>query len=215
MVGKATVGEKGFWLGVGASGLLVGYYLLVGHFQALVIRPTYTIVPDPYMLIAAAFLLGIFAYRQRALFAGLGRDGLIKWFVILMSVSVLALSAAGVVREVGYRLPGVRILLDWEQYAAVRLTQYFEARDRWCPSRRDDCMERAESFFDAEMLAFDARVSEGIVRHHLPKFMFVEGAAFLAMIAAFLGLHRLVMSGRLGQSRYHYIRLFNRYGAEP
>lgn len=216
---KTYLWERVFWLASGVGGALTAYYLTMVRFPELVVQSTYTTLPDLYLSLTAVVLLAAFLYRYRALFLGRTLMGWAKGVAILLMMFALALGSAALVREVAYRLPGVRLLLNSEVYHTVMLDQLLRSMNKYCGSDGDTysgrCPDDAMKLVMARMDGIEAEMGDRLVKSHLARFLFVEGLALMAMVAVFLGLHRLVMSGRLGQSQHHYIRLLNRYGVEP
>lgn len=209
--------EKAFWLVAGVVSVATVYYLTVKRFQLLDVEPTYTTLPDPYLSLAAVVLIIVFAYRQRSLLMARGQEGMAKGLVVLLVVSALAITSAGLVREVAYRLPGVRILLNSELYHTVLADQLIRSMNKYCwgGSYDGSCSDDARRLVAAHMDVIDAEMSGRFIKGNIWRYLFVEGLALLAMVAAFVGLNRLVMSGSLGRSSYYYVRLLNRYGAKP
>lgn len=207
--------QNGFMLlGVALVALMGGYYLAVIRFQTLVMQPTYTVIPDPYLPLVALLLLSVFVYRDRAFFLSRPQGRWAKTLVVLLSMFVIALGCAGAVREAGYRLPGLKIQINWERMSSLKILVYMQSRNHWCPSGEQQCLEEAEPVIDANMTQFDRVATKNIRKEHWLNYLIVEGAALFAMIAAFLGLHRLSMSDYFKESRYRLLRLFNRYGDE-
>lgn len=204
--------EKIFLLLCSVLGGLGAYYLVAIRFPAFHVRPGYTVVPDPYLPLAAFLLLVIFVSRHRSLFLRHLKDGWMKGVTVLWSESVIALSVAALVREVGYRVPGLKLPVDWMEYSSLRLKEIMRVTDGVCQPTDQDCWDRLKFMLDIHMASFDASVSQMMMKFYWLRYSIIEGVALMAMIAVFLGLHRLVMSGRLGQARSSYLRMIDRYG---
>lgn len=198
-----------FW---GGSALLAGYALL----QLLLVEMyqpylgSYAILPNPYFLLLTPALVAGFFYVNLYFIKHRLQGGKIKLSVILLVMVALSLAAAQAVRELGYRIPGVSIAgADQELYrAGIDTYLRLKRTNPWCAENPEECVNQVQVYFAKP-------IAEDLIRRHFMPYCVVEGLAMSAMVAAFIGLHRLIMSGRLGQSRYHYIRLFNRYGAAP
>lgn len=194
--------------------LYLGAYWLTYRFQTLEMGLDYTMVPDPYLPVIGLLLLIFFLNRKKADFLEATKP---KWWlagVLVLSMSCLSLSAAGIVREIGWRLPGIRIIENTAFWTGRNATLQRSAAT-WCDGDWLACSSDMRKQIDADAAGYESRFTSKLIGAYWGRYFFVESLALLAMCAVFRSLHILIMSGFLLRAKVPLVSIFNRYGAKP